>query len=111
VAWFLAFVHVGTRKVYLSPPTLHPHERWVEQQTRNAMMWLDDNELKAEFVVHDRDTKFSFVFDRKFYNASIKIPCPCRGLGRRRPRAIENAGVPPCPLTLPSQCRPASNSC
>ena len=72
VAWFLAFIHVGTRKVYLSPPTLHPHERWVEQQARNVMMWLDDNDLKAEFVVHDRDTKFSFAFDRKFYNARIK---------------------------------------
>jgi putative transposase len=72
VAWFLAFVHVGTRKVYLSPPTLYPHERWVEQQTRNVMMWMDDNELKAEFVVHERDTKFSFAFDRKFYSAGIK---------------------------------------
>lgn len=72
VAWFLAFIHVGTRKVYLSPPTLSPHERWVEQQARNVMMWLNDNELKAEFVVHDRDSKFSFAFDRKFYNAGIK---------------------------------------
>jgi hypothetical protein len=53
------------------PPTLHPHERWVEQQTRNVMMWMDDNELKAEFVAHDRDTKFSFAFDRKFYNAGF----------------------------------------
>jgi anti-anti-sigma factor len=35
-AWFLAFIHVETRKVFLSPPTLSPHERWVEQQARNV---------------------------------------------------------------------------
>src|SRR5262249_26851169 len=58
LAWGLAFIHVGTRRVFLSPATYHPHGNWVQQQARNVMMWLDENQLKADFVVHDRDTKF-----------------------------------------------------
>ena len=72
VAYCLVFMHVGTRKVYLSPPTYHPHEQWVQQQARNVLMWLEDNELPVRFVLHDRDTKFSFGFDRVFYNAGVR---------------------------------------
>ncbi len=72
VAHCLMFIHVGTRKVYLSPPTYHPHEQWVQQQARNVLMWLEDNGLAVRFVLHDRDTKFSFSFDRIFHNAGVQ---------------------------------------
>jgi len=72
VAYGLAFIHLETRKVYLSPPTYHPNERWVQQQARNVLMWLEDNGLAIRFVVHDRDTKFSFGFDRVFANAGVR---------------------------------------
>jgi putative transposase len=72
VAYCLVFMHVGTRKVYLSPPTYHPHEQWVQQQARNLLMWLEDNELPIRFVLHDRDTKFSFAFDRVFHNVGVQ---------------------------------------
>ena len=39
LAWYMAFIHVGTRKVFLSPPTYHPDEQWVQQLGRNALMW------------------------------------------------------------------------
>lgn len=61
-AYCLAFIHVGTRKVFLSPATYHPDDRWVVQQGRNVMMWLDDQQLEARFVIHDRDNKFSNRF-------------------------------------------------
>lgn len=72
VANGLAFIHLGTRKVHLSPATYHPHERWVQQQARNALMWLEDNGLTARFIVHDRDSKFSSGFDRVFASAGIR---------------------------------------
>jgi len=50
VAYCLAFIHVGTRKVFLSPPTYHPHEQWVQQQGRNAMMWMEEQQLEARFL-------------------------------------------------------------
>ncbi len=72
VAYCLAFIHIGTRKVFLSPPTYHPNERWVQQQGRNMMMWLEDNQIHARFLIHDRDTKFSAGFRRLFKNAGTR---------------------------------------
>lgn len=71
LAFSLAFIHLGTRRVFLSPATFHPNECWVKQQGRNVMMWLDEQQLQAEFILHDRDTKFSSAFDRLFRNAGV----------------------------------------
>jgi len=72
LAYCLVFIHLGTRRVFLSPCTYHPHEQWVQQQARNAMMWLDEQQLRAEFILHDRDTKFTFRFDQIFRSAGIQ---------------------------------------
>jgi len=72
LAYCLVFIHVGTRKVFLSPPTYEPNDRWVQQQGRNLLMWLDENKLKAEFLVRDRDSKFSFAFDRLLFGAGVR---------------------------------------
>jgi putative transposase len=66
LAYYLAFIHVGTRQVFLSPPTYHPTDRWVQQQGRNVLMWLEDEQLEARFLIHDRDTKFTNGFRRLF---------------------------------------------
>lgn len=72
VAYCLAFIHVGTRRVFLSPPTYHPNGRWVQQQARTALMWLDDQGLKVRFLIHDRDSKFSARFRGLFKSADIR---------------------------------------
>jgi putative transposase len=72
VAYSLAFIHVGTRKVFLCPPTYHPDDCWVQQQARNALMWLDEQGIKARLLIHDRDTKFSIRFRRLFKSADIR---------------------------------------
>jgi putative transposase len=71
-AYCLAFIYIGTRKVFLSPPTYHPHDRWVQQQGRNLMMWLEEQQLQARFLIHDRDSRFSSAFRRLFRNAGIR---------------------------------------
>lgn len=35
-------------------------------------MWLDQNKLEAEFLVRDRDSKFSFAFDRLLLGAGVR---------------------------------------
>jgi putative transposase len=72
LAYCLAFIHVGTRKVFLSPPTYHPDDRWVQQQGRNLMMWLEDQHLEARFLIHDRDSKFSLAFRRLFHGSGVR---------------------------------------
>ncbi len=71
MAYCLMFIHVGTRKVLMSPSTFNPNERWVEQQSRNLFMGLDDQKLKARFVLHGRDTKFSGAFGRLLMDSGI----------------------------------------
>ncbi len=71
LAFSLAFIHLGSRKVFLSTATYHPNECWVKQQGRNVMMWLDEQKISAEFLLHDRDTKFSSAFGRLFRNAGV----------------------------------------
>ena len=72
-AYVLMFIHVGSRKVWISPATYHPDAAWVQQQGRNALMWLDDHGLEATHLIHDRDTKFTKAFDQLMKTASIQI--------------------------------------
>jgi len=57
-AYVLVFIHVGTRKVFVSPPTYSPTHDWVKQQNRNAIIWLDEIGVEPEFLIRDGDQKF-----------------------------------------------------
>ena len=61
--YLLIFIHVETRRVWVSDATMHPNARWVEQQGRNFCMHLQENSLPATMLLHDRDTKFTAAFD------------------------------------------------
>ncbi len=65
-AYVLAFIHLGSRKVFLSPSTYHPTDAWMRQQARNVSMWAEDEGIDVRFLIHDRDTKFSKAFDEYF---------------------------------------------
>ena len=65
-AYVLAFIHLGSRKVFLSPSTYHPTGEWVQQQARNASMWAEEEGIDIRFLIHDRDTKFTEAFDEHF---------------------------------------------
>lgn len=72
-AYFLVFIHVGSRKAWVSPSTYHPNEDWVLQQARNLLMWLEEMGLEATHLIHDRDTKFTRSFDQLLDTASIRV--------------------------------------
>ena len=57
-AYVLVFIHLGSRKVYCSAPTLHPDKESVRQQARNASIRVNDMAaVKPRFPIHDRGTK------------------------------------------------------
>jgi putative transposase len=65
-AFVLAFIHLGSRKVFLSPSTSNPNGEWMQQQARNLSMWAEDEGIDVRFLIHDRDSKFTEAFDEYF---------------------------------------------
>lgn len=66
MAYTLAFIHLGSRKVFVSPSTLNPTDEWVQQQGRNVGMWAAEQGIDVRFLIHDHDTKFTEAFDGLF---------------------------------------------
>ena len=60
--YLLVFLHIGSRKVWVSSTTAHPDSAWVAQQARNFCMDLPDGDRQKALVFHDRDTKFTKQF-------------------------------------------------
>jgi len=65
-AYVLAFIHLGSRKVLLSPSTCNPDAEWMQHQVRNVGMWAEDERIDVRFLIHDRDSKFTEAFDEHF---------------------------------------------
>jgi len=63
-AHVLVFIHLGSRKVFCSPPTYSPNAEWVMQQARNAVLSLDKIGAEPRFLVHGRDRKYPDAFAR-----------------------------------------------
>jgi len=65
-AYVLAFIHLGSRKVLVSPATIAPTGDWMQQQARNVKMWAEEQGIDVRFLLHDRDIKFTDAFNEMF---------------------------------------------
>jgi putative transposase len=72
-AYVLVFIHLGSRKVFMSPAIFHPRDEWVIQQARNASMWLEDIGVFATGLIRDRDRKFTPRFDAIWKSEGARI--------------------------------------
>jgi len=61
--YLLIFLHVDSRRVFISPSTFHPNEEWVKEQANAFLEHTKTTGLEAKVVMHDRDTKFTASFD------------------------------------------------
>jgi transposase InsO family protein len=66
-------VEHATRRVYLLGITANPNGAWVAQQARNFLMDLGERAATFTFLIRDRDTKFTGVFDAVFASEGIRI--------------------------------------
>jgi putative transposase len=69
----MVFLHVGTRRVFLSPATTHPDEVWVRQQAAAFVEHATAERLEATILFHDRDSKFTAAFDADLKAAKMEV--------------------------------------
>ena len=69
----LFFLELARRRVHLAGVTANPNSAWVEQQARNLIMTLAEQEQRPRFLIRDRDSKFSSGFDELFRSEGIRV--------------------------------------
>src|SRR5215207_6726335 len=65
----------GRRQVHLAGVTDHPTGLWVAQQARNLLASLSDQAMALRFLIRDRDTKFTRVFDDIWRSTGVEVIC------------------------------------
>jgi serine/threonine protein kinase len=77
--FLIAFLHVGSRKVFVTQATEHPTAEWVIAQAKAFGRALPASGLQAKLVFHDRDTKFVRTFDDTLRGYGIEVRrCPIK---------------------------------
>ena len=59
----ILFIHIGTRRIHVTPATMHPTQEWVAQQARNLSLVAEEQGLPVSHLLRDRDQKFQRPFD------------------------------------------------
>jgi transposase InsO family protein len=73
--YVLVVIEHDRRRVHLAGITAHPTGAWVTQQARNLLMNLGDRADRFQFLIRDRDSKFTAAFDAVFIGDDIRIIC------------------------------------
>jgi len=72
-AFVLAFIHVGTRRVFCSPCSFKPDAKWMVRQAEAVVEQAADAELKMTHLIRDRDGMYVKEFDQVFKDIDCRV--------------------------------------
>jgi putative transposase len=101
--YVLFFIELRSRRLHVAGCTANPDGLWTTQQARQLAWSLPERRRPIRFLIHDRDSKFSRVFDEVFRSEAVEIiRTPVRERGRR----ALGRHCPPRLSRLASDCKP-----
>ena len=72
-AMALVFINLATRRVWVSPCTLHPTAAWIEEQGQAFLKSTEENGQRVTLVTRDRGGEYGSNFDRFFEGRNIDV--------------------------------------
>jgi putative transposase len=69
----LAFIHVATRRVFVTPCTRSTHGDWMREQAQAFLDYAEHEKLPCTILMRDHDGAFTKAFDQVFKARDITV--------------------------------------